>query len=130
MIEPSPEQDQIARQVVDSAFAVHSTLGPGLLESVYEECLSHELGLKRLSVRRQIQLPIVYKGVKLNAGFRIDMLVGEELVVEVKAVDRLAAIHDAQLLTYLRLSGFRLGLLLNFNTTLMKTGIRRVIRPL
>jgi GxxExxY protein len=130
LLEPTPEQDRLATQIVDSAFAVHMALGPGLLESVYEECLSCELGLRQIPVRRQVQQPIFYKNIRLNSGLRLDMVVGEDIVVEVKAVDKLAAVHDAQILTYLRLSGFRLGFLLNFNVPLMKTGIRRIIRPL
>ncbi|MBA3810909.1 MAG: GxxExxY protein [Caulobacteraceae bacterium] len=130
MLEPDPEQDRVARQIVDSAFAVHTALGPGLLETVYEQCLNHELLSRRLSVRRQVQQPISYRGVQIDAGFRLDMVVAECVVVEVKAVERLIAVHEAQLLTYLKLSGFRLGLLINFNVPLVKHGIRRIIRPI
>jgi len=124
--EPSPEKDRAASQIVDAAFAVHVTLGPGLLESVYEQCLNYELELRGLLVRRQVQQPIVYKHLTFNTGFRLDMVVGECIVVEVKAVEKLLPIHEAQLPTYLRLSGFRLGFLLNFNVPVMKAGIRRV----
>jgi GxxExxY protein len=130
MIEPDAEQDRVARTIVDAALAVHSTLGPGLLESVYEQCHSHELLSRRLSVRRQVQQPIRYKGIEIDAGFRLDLVVAESVVVEVKAVERMIAVHEAQLLTYLKLSGFRLGLLINFNVPLVKDGIRRIIRPL
>ena len=93
MLEPSREQDSVARQIVDSAFAVHTTLGPGLLESVYEQCLGFELELRRLVVRRQVHQPIFYKELKVDAGLRLDMVVGECVVVEVKAVDKLAPVH-------------------------------------
>ena len=129
MLEPDPEQDRVASQIVDDALAVHMRLGPGLLESVYEQCLSYELELRGILVRRQVQQPIVYKNIKINAGFRLDMVVGECIVVEVKAAEKLLPVHEAQLLTYLRLSGFRLGFLLNFNVPLIKDGIRRIIRP-
>ncbi|MEP6967252.1 MAG: GxxExxY protein [Pseudomonadota bacterium] len=130
MLEPDPEQDRVARQIVDSAFAVHTALGPGLLETVYEQCLSYELASRRLSVRRQVQQPINYRGVRIDASFRLDMVVAEGVVVEVKAVEKLIAVHEAQFLTYLKLSGFRLGLLINFNVPLVKHGIRRIIRPI
>ena len=128
MPEPSLEQDRVARQIVDSACAVHTALGPGLLESVYEQCLSHELGLRGLIVRRQVGLPVTYKGIVLDAGFRLDLLVEDMVIVEIKAVETLLPIHQAQLLTYLKLSGLQLGLLINFNVTLIKNGIRRIVR--
>jgi len=127
MPEPSHEHDRVAREVVHSAYAVHTALGPGLLESVYERCLAHELGLRGLAVATQVALPVAYKGVNMDAGFRIDLLVEQLIVVEVKAVETALPIHQAQLLTYLRLSGFQLGLLINFNVRLLKNGIHRVI---
>lgn len=130
MHEPSADQDRVASQIVDSAFAVHTTLGPGLLESVYEQCLSYELAARGLPVRRQVQQPIVYKTVQIDAGFRLDIVVSESVIVEVKAVEKLLPVHSAQLLTYLKLSGFRLGFLINFNVPLVKDGIRRIIRPI
>jgi GxxExxY protein len=130
MPEPTQEQDRVARQVVDSAYAVHTTLGPGLLETVYEQCLSVELLSRGLAVRRQVPQPLSYKGTPIEAGFRLDMVVGEAVVVEVKAVERLLPVHGSQLLTYLKLSGFRLGLLINFNVPLIKDGIRRILSPL
>jgi GxxExxY protein len=130
MQEPTPEQDRIARQVVDAAYAVHTTFGPGLLETVYEQCLSVELLSRGSTVRRQVPQPLSYKGTPIEAGFRLDMVVGEAVVVEVKAVERLLPVHGSQLLTYLKLSGFRLGLLINFNVPLIKDGIRRILRPL
>jgi GxxExxY protein len=129
MIEPTPEQDFLARQIVDSAFAVHRVLGPGLLESVYEQCLAHELAVRGIQVARQVAAPVVYRDTRMDTGFRMDLLVGGLVVVEVKAVEKIAPIHEAQLLTYLRLAGYRVGLLINFNVTLIKDGIKRMICP-
>jgi GxxExxY protein len=122
-----PEIDGMARQVVDAAFAVHKTLGPGLLESVYEICLAHELGKRNLAIERQVALPVNYDGVRLDAGFRIDLVVNRCLIVELKTVEELLPIHQAQTLTYLKLSGKRLALLINFNVPLIKDGIRRIV---
>ncbi|HEY5290257.1 MAG TPA: GxxExxY protein [Caulobacteraceae bacterium] len=127
MQEPTAEHDLIARQVVDSAFAVHSTLGPGLLESVYEQCLAYELTSRGLEVKRQVSAPVVYREVRMDAGFRLDMVVGGLVAVEIKAVERALPVHEAQLLTYLKLSGHRLGLLINFNVPMIKQGIRRLV---
>jgi GxxExxY protein len=120
------ETDQIATHVVDAAFAVHSKLGPGLLESVYEICLAHELERRGLKIARQLTLPIIYGDLSLDSGLRLDMLVGDSVVVELKAVEKILPIHYSQLLTYLKLSGHRLGLLINFNTPLIKDGITRL----
>jgi GxxExxY protein len=117
--------DEIARAIVDSVFRVHSTLGPGLLESVYEACLRHELAKRGLTVRQQLALPIVYDGLRIETGLRIDLLVEDRVIVEVKAIEKLIALRDAQLLTYLRLSKRRLGLLINFNVLRIKDGIKR-----
>jgi GxxExxY protein len=107
---------------------VHRQLGPGLLESAYEQCLCHELHLRGLAFQRQVELPIVYKGLKLDCGYRLDLIVENEVVVELKAIERLLPVHEAQLLTYLRLTGKRVGLLINFNVPLLTTGIiRRVL---
>jgi GxxExxY protein len=126
--EPIPRStDEIARDVVDAALRVHVALGPGLLESAYEVCLAHELTKRGRSVQFQLALPVVYEGIKLDAGYRIDLLVNNAVVVEVKSVEALAAIHDAQVLTYLRLSGRRLGLLINFNVVRLKQGIKRLV---
>jgi GxxExxY protein len=122
------DQEAIAREIVDSAFAVHSTLGPGLLESVYEQCLAAELNFRDVPVVRQLPVPVIYRDVRMDAGFRIDMVVGGMVVVEVKAAEKILPIHEAQLLTYLKLSGYRLGFLINFNVPLIKDGIRRRIR--
>lgn len=120
-------QDVVAREVVDSSFAVHTALGPGLLESVYEECLGHELQVRGLSVRRQVSVPIRYRDLAIEGAFRIDLLVDDCVIVEVKAVERVLPVHEAQLLTYLKLSGLRLGLLINYNVPLIKLGIKRLI---
>jgi len=119
--------EQVAHAVIQAAFQVHKSLGPGLLESVYEKCLCHELSKEGISFQNQLELPIVYDGFQIDAGMRMDLLVEDSLVVELKAVERLLPIHKAQLLTYLKLSGKRLGLLLNFNVPLLKDGMQRVV---
>ena len=125
--EPIPkETDKVASKIVDAAFAVHTSLGPGLLESVYEVCLLHELNKRGLKVERQVSLPVVYDDLRLDAGLRLDLVVENRVVVELKAVDMLLPVHKAQVLTYLRLSGHRLGLLVNFNSVLIKDGIHRI----
>jgi GxxExxY protein len=118
--------DAIAREIVDAAIKVHRTLGPGLLESVYEQCLMQELTKRGLKPQRQVSMPIIYDGTKLEAELRIDLLVNGQVVVEVKSVEALLPIHQSQLLTYLKLSGCRLGFLMNFNVPLLKDGIRRL----
>jgi GxxExxY protein len=127
MIEPTLEHDRVARQIVDSAFAVHTTLGPGLLESAYEQCLAAELGFRGLSIQRQVIVPVIYRDTRIDAGFRMDLVVERLVVVEAKAVETIVPIHEAQLLTYLKLSGLQLGLLINFNVKLIKNGIRRIV---
>ena len=125
--EPIPEAtERVATQVVDAAFAVHSALGPGLLESVYEACLEHELSRREISVQRQVSLPVVYRDLRIEAGFRLDMVIANCIVIELKAVESLLPLHQAQLHTYLRLSGHRLGFLLNFNVARLKQGIQRL----
>jgi GxxExxY protein len=123
----SPAIDRVARQIVDAAYRVHTTLGPGLLESVYEACLVHELISRGLRVDRQVAVPIAYDTVRLDAGLRLDLLVENCVVVELKAVESLLAVHAAQTLTYLKLSGHRLGLLINFNVPLIRDGIKRLV---
>ena len=113
--------------VVDAAFQVHKTLGPGLLESVYEECLLYELANRGFDVRRQVQVPLIYKELQFDCGFRIDLLVSDEVVVEIKAVDAVLPIHLAQILTYLKITEKRVGLLINFNKTKIKNGIHRFV---
>jgi GxxExxY protein len=124
--EASVALDRLARIVVDSGLTVHRALGPGLLESAYEHCLAHELGARGVSLKRQVALPILYKGLPLDAGYRLDILVEESIVIEVKAVDSLTRLHEAQVLTYLKLSGHHLGFLMNFNVALFKLGVRRI----
>src|SRR5712691_8673331 len=121
------EQDPVTAAVIGAAIEVHRFLGPGLLESAYELCLCHELGLRGIEHCRQIKLPLVYKGLRLKEGYRIDVLLPDKLIVEVKAVDAIAPVHEAQLLTYLRLSGIRTGLILNFDAPVLKSGIKRMI---
>ena len=116
----------ISGMIVDAAMEVHRELGPGLLESTYEECLCYELGLRRLHFERQVELPVRYKEVRLDCGYRMDVVVESLIIVELKSVDALTSIHTAQTLTYLRLSNLPLGLLLNFNVALMKEGVRRL----
>ena len=106
---------------------VHKALGPGLLESAYEHCLAHELAPRGVEVQRQLALPVVYEGERLDAGYRLDLVVEGSVIVEVKSLDALAPIHDAQVLTYLKLSGLRIGLLINFNVVLLKQGIKRLV---
>lgn len=125
---PIPDSvERVASIVVDAGFKVHKTLGPGLLESAYEHCLAHELALRGISPRRQVTLPIIYEGCEIEAAFRIDLLVSDAIVVEIKAVEAMLPIHRSQLLTYLKLSGCRLGFLMNFNVQLFKDGVRRLI---
>ncbi len=125
--EPSPEEDRLASVVVDACIHLHRALGPGLLESVYERVLAHELVQRGCHVQKQVSVPITYDGLTFEEGFRADLIVGERLIVELKSVEKLLPVHKKQLLTYLRLSGLRLGLLINFGEELMKTGIHRII---
>ena len=119
--------NRVARAAFDAAFTVHRHFGPGLLESAYEHCLEHELLERGLRVERQVALPIVYKGLELEAGYRLDLLVERRVILEIKTVEALAPVHTAQLLTYLRLSGVRLGYLINFNVPMLKDGIKRIV---
>jgi GxxExxY protein len=119
--------EEIAAQVVDAAFRVHSELGPGLLESAYEHCLAFELTGRGLMVDCQVAMPVVYRGTRLDIGYRLDVVVNRRIAVEIKAVQELLPIHRAQLLTYLRLSGYRIGFLINFNERVIKSGIRRLV---
>jgi GxxExxY protein len=121
------ENDPLTEKIIGFAIGVHRHLGPGLLESAYEECLCYEIGQSGLSFRRQVALPIVYKAVRLDCGYRMDIVVQDQVIVELKTVERLLPIHEAQMLTYLKLSGIRIGLLLNFNPPVLKDGIRRML---
>ena len=120
-------EEQVLKKILDCAFRIHTALGPGLLENSYAECLYYELVQSGLKVEKQKALPLIYKEVKLEAGYRIDLLVENCVVVEIKSVDSLCDIHMAQILTYLKLSGCKLGLLANFNVEHLKNGIKRVI---
>jgi GxxExxY protein len=120
------ELNEITGQIVDAAIKVHNALGPGLLESAYEACLMYELGKRGLVVRNQVPLPVHYEEVIIEVGYRIDLLVEETFIVELKSVDEIAPIHKAQLLSYLKLSGRKIGLLINFNVELLKHGIIRM----
>jgi len=122
-----PHLNDLTYEIIGAAIEVHRALGPGLLESTYRECLCRELSLRGVSFRREWAVPVKYKGIRLDCGYRIDLLVADLVVVELKAVEALAAVHDAQLLTYLRMGGWKLGLLINFNVLVLKDGIRRRI---
>lgn len=122
------KEKEITQAIIGAAIEVHRALGPGLLESAYEECLCYELGIQGLSCVRQVDLPLSYKGIKLDCGYRLDVMVEEIVLLELKAVEKLLPIHEAQLLTYMRLSGAKVGLLMNFNVPVMRDGIvRRVL---
>jgi GxxExxY protein len=123
-------ENEISKIIVDCALKVHRNLGPGLLESAYEECLFYELGKRNLKVEKQKPLPLIYEEVKLNVGYRIDLLVEHKVIIELKSVESLTDVHLAQVLTYLKLSECKLGLLINFNVALIKHGIRRVVNNL
>ncbi len=116
--------------VIGAAIEVHRHLGPGLLESAYEECLCEEFSLRKIPFKRQVALPVSYKSKKLDVGYRIDLLVGDEVVVELKTVESILPIHEAQTLTYMRLGGWQVGLILNFNVTVLKNGIKRLVYKL
>jgi GxxExxY protein len=120
--------NDLTREIIGAAIEVHKQLGPGLLESAHEECFAHELQLRHLRVERQKAVPVVYKQVKLECGYRIDILVEGRIVVERKSIEGLAPVHEAIVLTYLRLSGHKLGLLVNFNVPILKQGVRRFVR--
>ena len=124
------EIELIAREIVNSAIKVHKTLGPGLLESVYQKCLTFELEKAGLNVECESPIPVNYEGMKINMGFRADMIVEDSIIIENKTVENIAPIHEAQLLTYLKITDIRLGFLLNWNVTLMKDGIKRMVNKL
>jgi GxxExxY protein len=119
--------NEVTRAIIGAAIEVHRSLGPGLLESAYEECLCRELSLRQLAFERQRVLPLEYKGVKLDCGYRVDLLVAEMVLVELKSVEAILPIHEAQVLTYLKLGGWQLGLLINFNVVALKNGVRRLV---
>ena len=117
--------ETVAREIVDGAIKVHSALGPGLLESAYQACLAHELRIRGMQVETEVVLPVEYRELRIDAGYRIDMLIDSQVIIENKSVDHLLPIHEAQLITYLKLSHHELGFLLNWNVPLMKQGIKR-----
>ena len=119
--------NKLTGQVIGAAIEVHKVLGPGLLESAYEECVSRELFLRKMSFKRQVPLSVEYKGVKLDCGYRLDIVVAGKLILELKACESLQPIHEAQLLTYLKLTGIKVGLLINFNVPVLKDGIKRLV---
>ena len=119
--------EPLSNIVIGVGLLIHKTLGPGLLESSYEACMAYELTSRGILVERQRPLPLHYKGVRLDCGYRLDMVVADQIVLELKAVEKLEAIHEAQLLTYLRLSGYRVGLLMNFNVLMFKDGLKRIV---
>ena len=121
------EINKLTRDVIGAAIEVHKALGPGLLESAYEECLCRELRLRNITYERQKELPIEYKGIKLDCGYRLDIVVASKLILELKSCSNLEPIHKAQLLTYLKLTGIKIGLLINFNVPILKQGIKRII---
>lgn len=120
--------EELSQVIISSAIEVHRELGPGLLESAYEHCLCHELTIRQLPIARQVPLPLVYKGLQLDCGYRLDLIVDDKIVVEIKSIAELLPIHEAQLLTYLRLSSKRVGLLINFNVPVLKDGLVRRVR--
>ena len=121
------EFDELSKRVIGSALEVHRELGPGLLESTYEQCLAHELKLNGTRFELQYLLPVEYKGVRLDCGYRVDVLVEDKLIIELKSVEQIKSIHEAQLLTYMKLAGVKTGLLINFNVTKLKNGIKRFV---
>ncbi len=121
------DREKIFKIILDCAYKVHSALGPGLFESAYEECLCYELQQSGLNFKKQVPLPLVYRDIKLEAGYRLDLMVENKIVVEIKSIESFTDIHMAQILTYLKLSGCRLGLLVNFNVAHLQNGIKRII---
>jgi GxxExxY protein len=121
------EMNQLTEQIIGAAIEVHRTLGPGLLESAYDECLCHELACRQIAFERQRSVPVHYKGVRLDCGYRLDLLVDGRVVVETKAVEALQPVHEAQMLTYLKLGGWQVGLLINFHVPVLRHGVKRLV---
>ena len=130
MIKTREEIDRLSNKVIGAAIEVHKVLGPGLLESAYEECLVYELKIAGIEFERQAALPVVYKDIRLDCGYRLDVVIDKAIILELKAVETIMPIHEAQILTYLKLSGLKLGLLLNFNVPFMRNGIKRIVNGL
>lgn len=124
------KEDKFSNEIIGAAIEVHRHLGPGLLESAYEECLCRELSIRDLTFERQKPLAVFYKGIKLDCGYKLDVVVGGLVILELKAVDRIEPIHEAQLLTYLKLTNLKLGILINFNVPILKDGIKRIVNNL
>ena len=122
-----PKFDRLTEQIIGSAISVHRILGPGLLESAYEECLCFELSQSKLRFERQVPLPVVYKDVRLDCGYRMDLVVENMVIIEIKAVERIIPVHEAQLLSYLKLADKRVGLLINFHVPVLKSGLKRIV---
>lgn len=130
MFDIDPEKrrlDEITEKIIGAAISVHKVLGPGLLESAYEECLCYELNQLGLNFERQVALPVRYKDVKLDCGYRMDLVVEKSVIIEIKAVERLIPVHEAQLLSYLKLADLRVGLLINFHVPVLKSGLKRIV---
>lgn len=130
MLSPMNDQDstnRLTEKIIGCAIEVHKGIGPGLFESAYEECLCFELGRAGLLFQRQVPLPVVYKGVRLDCGYRLDVVVEGQIILEIKAVEKIIPIHEAQMISYLRMLDKRIGLILNFHSTVLKTGIRRIV---
>ncbi len=125
MVDGLTHLDSLSKDIVDSAFQVHRTLGPGLLESVYEHCMAHEIAKRGISVKRQVALPVIYDGQTIDAALKLDVLVADTVILEIKAVEKIVPVHRAQLLTYLKLADKRRGFLINFNVPLIRDGISR-----
>ncbi len=123
-------EDELSKVIIGAAIDVHRHLGPGLLETAYQQCLARELSLRNIAFETEKPIPVKYKGIKLDCGYRLDFMVGDKVILELKAVERLLPIHDAQMLTYLKLTGCKLGILLNFNAMVMRDGIKRVVLDL
>ena len=123
-------ENELSKIIVNTCFQIHTELGPGLFESVYEECLYYELIQEGLFVERQKELPVIYKNIKMEVGFRTDLIVEKKVIIEIKSVELIAPVHQKQLLTYLRLTGLKLGLLVHFNEALIKDGIQRIVNNL
>jgi GxxExxY protein len=119
--------DELSNKVIGCAIEVHRELGPGLLESTYEQCLAYELNQAKIPFKLQVELPVEYKQIRLDCGYRIDLMADDRLIVELKSVDQLLAIHEAQVLTYMKLAGVKVGLLINFNVAVLKNGVRRFV---
>ena len=121
------KHEELSKEIIGAAIEVHKLLGPGLLESAYEDCMVYELKIKGLNLERQKAVPVVYKSIKLDCGYRLDILVENKIIIEIKSIDAMAPVHEAQILTYMKFSGVNVGLLINFNVTILKNGLKRYV---